>query len=399
MKLSRKEWSNYVGKLSMINQTAGRKMREWIERHGTGDIESLVTVAYALTTKYGEAASATSCAMYDAIAHRQKANVPPAEPKPTQNIKYVDKAVKSTLDRTPAMVPDTVSEMVKRTGEETTLRNAKRDGAFFAWVPNGDSCPFCITLASNGWRRASDKTIKGDHADHIHKNCDCAFAISFDGPGQIAGYDPEKYLKMYNNAEGDNWQDKVNSMRRADYAVNKDKINAQKRAAYARRKALQNIDQNAIMRIDTNGVRNDEPLTEEQIEKCYSFAESLGFPRNRMSYSENYWTGHSPDSDILLIGTDVFPSKTNMTAHGQLDYQCAIAHEVIGHRGVSLHGGSEWEKDDVRDEAQASIRAARFTPGLTRKQREMLIRDAIERLHSKGYRLRDYKDKMDIHHR
>lgn len=235
MKLSRKEWSNYVGKLSMINQTAGRKMREWIERHGTGDIESLVTVAYALTTKYGEAASATSCAMYDAIAHRQKANVPPAEPKPTQNIKYVDKAIRGTLERTPDMVPETVSEMVKRTGSETTLKNAKRDGAYFAWVPNGDTCPFCITLASNGWRRASKKTIEGDHADHIHKNCDCEFAINFGGPGQIEGYDPDKYLEMYNNAEGDTWQDKVNSMRRADYAANKDKINEQKRAAYAKR--------------------------------------------------------------------------------------------------------------------------------------------------------------------
>lgn len=237
MKLSRKEWNNYVGKLSLINQTAGRKMREWIERNGTADIEALVTVAFALTTKYGEAASATSCAMYDAIANRQKANVTPAEPKPTQNIKYVDKAVRSTLERAPTMVPDTVSEMVKRTGEETTLKNAKRDGAYFAWVPNGDSCPFCITLASNGWRRASDKTIKGDHADHIHKNCDCAFAISFDGPGQIAGYDPEKYLEMYNNAEGETWQDKVNSLRREqrkDPEV-REKINAQQRKAYSRR--------------------------------------------------------------------------------------------------------------------------------------------------------------------
>lgn len=235
MKLSRKDWNSYVTKLSKINKTAGRKMQEWIDKHGTDDVEKLIEVAYALATKYGEAASATSCQMYDEVAAAQKVHVPPAEPKPTQNVKYVEKAIRSTLDRAPSLIPSTVSELVKRTGAETTLKNAKRDGAYFAWVPNGDTCAFCITLASNGWRRASEKTINGDHAEHIHKNCDCEFAISFNGPGQIEGYDPDKYLDMYQNAEGNTWEDKVNSMRRSQYAANKDAINAQKRAAYATR--------------------------------------------------------------------------------------------------------------------------------------------------------------------
>ena len=235
MKLSRKSWNNYVRTLSGINKTAGRKMQAWIDRHGTDDVDALVEYAYALTSRYGEAASAVACEMYDEIATAQKASVQPAVPKPTQNFKYVNKAVRSTLERAPSTVPNTVGELVKRTGAETTLKNALRDGAYFAWVPHGDTCPFCITLASNGWRRASKKTIKGDHAEHIHQNCDCEFAISFNGPGDIEGYDPDKYLDMYENAEGDNWKDKVNSMRRADYAANRDAINAQKRAAYANR--------------------------------------------------------------------------------------------------------------------------------------------------------------------
>ena len=239
--MERKDWNNYVSKLSAINKTAGRKMQDWIERNGTDDVDALVSVAYALTTKYGEAASATACEMYDEVATIQKAHVPPAEPKPTQHINYVDKAIRSTLDRAPTTVPNTVSEMVKRTGAETTLKNAKRDGAYFAWVPNGDTCAFCITLASNGWQKASKKTINGDHAEHIHKNCDCEFAINFGGPGDIEGYNPDKYLDMYNNAEGDNWKDKVNAMRRADYAVNRDVINAKKREAYAVRKAYGSV--------------------------------------------------------------------------------------------------------------------------------------------------------------
>lgn len=233
--MKRREWNKYVTRLSAINQTAGRKMQEWIDRNGTDNVEAMVQVAYALTAKYGEAASATACEMYDEIAVVQNAHVPPAEPKAPQHINYVDKAVRSTLDRAPGTVPDTVSEMVKRTGAETTLKNAKRDGAYFAWVPNGDTCAFCMILASNGWRRASKKTIDGDHAEHIHKHCDCEFAISFNGPGEIEGYDPDKYLAMYEGAEGDNWKDKMNSMRRDHYAANKDKINTQKREAYVNR--------------------------------------------------------------------------------------------------------------------------------------------------------------------
>ena len=52
----------------------------------------------------------------------------------------------------------------------------------------------------------------------------------------MAGYDPDKYLQMHEDAEGDTWQEKVNSMRREQYAENRERINEQKRAAYAARK-------------------------------------------------------------------------------------------------------------------------------------------------------------------
>lgn len=100
-------------------------------------------------------------------------------------------------------------------------------------MPHGDTCPFCITLASNGWQKASSKVLKGGHADHIHANCDCEFAIRFDHNTTVAGYDPDKYLKQYRDAGGD-----INKMRRVNYAANKERINAQKRAAYAVKNAL-----------------------------------------------------------------------------------------------------------------------------------------------------------------
>ena len=139
--------------------------------------------------------------------------------------------VNATKRQNPANLPNGVRRLVKRAGADTTLHNAIRDGAEWAWVPHGDTCPFCIMLASNGWQKASAKLLKGGHAEHIHANCDCEFAVRFDGSTTVAGYDPEKYLKQYRAAGSD-----VNAMRRIDYAARKDAINAQKRAAYAARK-------------------------------------------------------------------------------------------------------------------------------------------------------------------
>ena len=59
-------------------------------------------------------------------------------------------------------------------------------------------------------------TDKG-HAEHIHANCDCEFAIRFDKKSGVKGYDPDKYKRQYENAEGDTWRDKLNSIRRDQY--------------------------------------------------------------------------------------------------------------------------------------------------------------------------------------
>ena len=156
-----------------------------------------------------------------------------------------------------------VGRMVKQAGADTTLKNAIRDGAEFAWVPSGDTCAFCITLASRGWQRASRKAIKGGHAEHIHNNCDCTYAIRFDGEGGVAGYDPEKYRAMYDAAEGDTSQEKINALRRADYAEHKDEINAQKRAAYAARKERERADKANYIDITGNWYPEARPGSHE----------------------------------------------------------------------------------------------------------------------------------------
>lgn len=231
MQITAKTWNEYITRLSRLNQKAGQLMREYIGSHGTESTDDLIAYAYGLVTKYGEGSAELVCQMYDALAEAANAGVPAAEPAEPADYGEVARMVNATKNQNPANLPNGVSRLVKRTGADTTLKNAVRDGAEWAWVPHGDTCPFCITLASNGWQKASSKVLKGGHAQHIHANCDCEFAIRFDHNTTVAGYDPEKYLKQYRDAGGD-----INKMRRIDYAARKDAINAQKRAAYAARK-------------------------------------------------------------------------------------------------------------------------------------------------------------------
>lgn len=215
-------------------------MRKYIEQHGTGDAEALIRYAHALVTKYGEGSAELACQMYDAAAEASGVALPPAEPAETASREEVARMVNGNRN-SPPNLQSGVSRFVKQAAADTTLKNAARDGAEWAWVPHGDTCPFCIMLASNGWQKAGKKTLEGGHAKHIHANCNCEYAVRFDSRTTVAGYDPEKYLAQWQEAGGD-----LNEMRRVQYARNRVKINEQKRAAYAERK-LRNHEKSAII--------------------------------------------------------------------------------------------------------------------------------------------------------
>ena len=216
MRITATAWAAYTQQLAKLNKKAGQLMADYIAAHGTGDTDALIAYAHALVTKYGEGSAELACQMYDALAAAAKAGVPAAEPAEPASYGEIASMVQATKASPPQMQRG-VSRLVKRAGADTTLKNALRDGAEFAWVPQGDTCAFCLTLASRGWQKASQAAIKGGHAEHIHANCDCEYAIRFDGASTVAGYDPDKYLRQYRAAGSD-----VNALRRVEYAKNKE---------------------------------------------------------------------------------------------------------------------------------------------------------------------------------
>lgn len=236
MQISTKAWIEYIKKMSAISDTAAKLMQKYIAKHGFGDSKAILDYAYALATKYGDAIATLSCEMYEATAIAQKVVISAAEAAQPLEYGEVAKAVNGTLKQSELRVPDTIGRLVKMIGADTMLHNAIRDGAEFAWIPQGDTCPFCITIASRGWQKASKKALRNGHAEHIHANCDCQYAVRFDGRSGVEGYDPGIYEDMYYGAGRGKPQDKINAMRRANYLKNKDEINARKRELYAMRK-------------------------------------------------------------------------------------------------------------------------------------------------------------------
>lgn len=213
MTISSKDWVRYINRLAAVNKKAAEDMQSYIQKHGFGDTQEIIDFAYALATKYGEAAASAACEMYDAVAETQGMTLPTADPAPTATYPEVAKAVNGTLKQSPEQMYRAMSRLVKQAGADTMLQNAGRDGAEFAWIPHGDTCAFCMTLASRGWQRISKKALKNGHAEHIHSNCDCEYAIRFDGKSSVEGYDPERYRRIYDNMPGSTPEEKIKSLR------------------------------------------------------------------------------------------------------------------------------------------------------------------------------------------
>ena len=346
--------------MSQISQKAADMLEAWISKHGTDDKQALIDYAYSLTGRYGQAAGALACQMYEATAAALGAVVQTAEMAELPERWEVAKAVQGTMKQSQAKIPDTVARLVKQVGADTTLKNARRDGAQFAWIPHGDTCAFCVTLASRGWQDISKNTLRNGHAEHIHAHCDCEYAVRFDGKSTVAGYDPDKYLEEYNATGGD-----INAMRRIRYQKNKDAINARKRKLYADKKIgdIEKLLHSDIMisgaRITNLDSTEAEKFADMYYKEIRSFstdakkiAKNLGKEETEIKKIKAYLfeddsftdpdTGESrqfdPDCAIaqswqrLMIGKNIKPHDKTLVEHELLEMKIKEENPGIDHR-------------------------------------------------------------------
>lgn len=336
MQITEKAWVEYITKMSQISQKAADLMQSWVQKNGLENDKALLDYAYALSQHYGQAIGALSCQMYEATAAAQGVIVPTAEAADLPDYGEVAKAVKGTKKQSPNNIPGTLARLVKQVGADTTLKNAERDGAQFAWVPHGDTCAFCITLASRGWQYMSKKAMRNGHAEHIHAHCDCEYAVRFDGKSTVAGYDPDKYLEEYYDANGD-----INEMRRKRYAQNKDVINARKRELYASKKAekLEKLRRSDIL---ISGARITDLNSAEADEFAEMYYEEIRhFSTDSKKIADNLG---KEESDIRKIKAYLFEDDSlidpDTGESRQFDPDCAIAQSwqrLMNGKDIKLH--------------------------------------------------------------
>lgn len=238
--LKRRAWDRYARRQAAQRKAAHDAMYDFAIDNA--ETALLLREGVRLARKHGRSAAALAATFYDRVARDEGADVPKAAMTVVANAGRMANIVEGARPKLEAgdaegfakACADAVANDVKRSATATIKNNARRDNAEYAWIPQGsETCAFCITLASNGWTPARRATAMGDHAEHIHPNCECEFAVRFDSEGGVAGYDPSVYEEIYDGTEGRNSQDKINAIRREQYAVNKDKINAQHRERYA----------------------------------------------------------------------------------------------------------------------------------------------------------------------
>ncbi len=152
-----------------------------------------------------------------------------------------------------------------------------------------------------------------------------------------------------------------------------------------------------ILKVSTGGLRNEVPLTSTQKAEIKAYVIQLGISEESIIFSDNMNTSYKMlfGAEKLYIGTDVLPAIGNgLKANSRVSWRGAIAHEIVGHREAELAQMSH--PNLILEEAQASIRAARYAPDLTSTERYTLLRDGLERLRSVGIQIRDVKNELWI---
>jgi hypothetical protein len=165
----------------------------------------------ALIAQYGDVAATAAAEWYENVRAAQLGGTFYAELGASASERAIHSAVGYAVAASdPAQVPSRLLGSLQRLvtySERTTIGyNAARDRVRprFARVPQGaKTCAWCSMLASRGFDYGSRRTA-GDQGrgvgDDFHDDCDCRIVAEWGDESGIEGYDPDRYLNMYEAA-------------------------------------------------------------------------------------------------------------------------------------------------------------------------------------------------------
>lgn len=204
------ELSEEVNALSQAAQAQasialGNLLAEWDGE----DFDALRTAAIAVIESilgaYTDLSAARAAESYDAMRAAQAVGGSYAavadsrrNPGATQGALYaITKAFEDSKSeaRFRADVLDRVDTEMRRAANQCIAHNAARDpkNPRYARVPVGETCGFCLMLASFGYQYTSEES-----ASHSHRKCNCRVVPSF-GDAEVSGYDPDAMYGRYSD--------------------------------------------------------------------------------------------------------------------------------------------------------------------------------------------------------
>ena len=193
---------------TQLVEYAIEEFQYWLKQDLTED--ELFSIATQLGEKYGLLGSELGAQWYDLCTQLAEIEAEPAELSPVST-EDINARVTAAMSAEPGLIEsvfnsylqNVVNDSIRRTGDANLQRDYERGLAGGKWcrVPVGDTCAWCLMLASNGAWYKSKETALGTSPDHYHSDCNCVAVYHADAES-VKGYEKlAKYKEMYYTAD------------------------------------------------------------------------------------------------------------------------------------------------------------------------------------------------------
>ena len=173
--------------------------------------DEVIELASAIAEQYGFLASELGAQWYDLCTRLANIDAEPAvlsdadsgsirERAKSMTEKYSDKPRESVLNR---FLQNEIQNSIRITGDANLWRDYERGLCSGKWarVPVGDTCAWCLMLASQGAWYLSRESALGNNGSHYHDGCNC-IAVYHADANSIPNYSNlQRYKSMYYDAE------------------------------------------------------------------------------------------------------------------------------------------------------------------------------------------------------
>ena len=176
-------------------------------------VEEIMEQAREVAYKYRTLGSELGAQWYDLCAEIAGVEVDAADldsideaalAKRAANVAKSDAAKANPVESFKAFLQAQITDEIRTTG----MRNLDRDygrgvkGARWARVPVGETCAWCLMLASNGtWYLTEESALRSRHGGKFHEHCNCV-AVYYANAEDISGYSGiYRYKQMYYEAD------------------------------------------------------------------------------------------------------------------------------------------------------------------------------------------------------